>query len=246
MVQRVKGVLFDLGDTLLDFAQLDVTSLFEAGARLTYDYLQTLGKSLPSFATYHSRQLRALRWNYFKSKLTRREFNSLDLLGRLATGMGHELTGDQTLELAWRWYEPLSRCATSEEGLEDLLRRLGEQGIKLGLVSNTFVPAEVLDRHLEQLGLLEMLPVRVYSCRVGYRKPHPGIFAIALRQAGLEAGQAMFVGDSPRADILGANRAGMISVLKDPAGRYDGASVKPHHRIQRLSELPDILAQYNG
>jgi len=245
MARRVKGILFDFGDTLVDFGQPDVASVFEAGARLTYEYLQSLSKLLPSFVAYHRRQLRALRWNYFKSKLTRREFNSLDLLGRLATRMGHQLTDDQMLELAWLWYEPLSRSASVEDGLRDMLRRLGECGIKLGLVSNTFVPAAVLDRHLEQLGLLELLPVRVYSCQVGYRKPHPDIFAIALHRAGLEASEALFVGDSLRADIFGANRAGMISVLKDPAGRHNHDPIRPRHRIQTLRELPGILARYN-
>ena len=244
MAPSIKGILFDLGDTLVDFGHLDVPTLFEAGARQTYDYLQSLGERLPSFAAYHRRQLRAIRWNYFKSKLTRREFNSLDLLGRLGAKMGHRLTGQQMLELAWLWYEPLSRCATTEEGLANLLRGLAGQGVKLGLVSNTFVPSEVLDRHLGQLGLLELLPLRVYSCQVGYRKPHPGIFAIALHQAGLEAAETMFVGDSPRADIFGANRAGMISVLKDPAGRHGDNKVRPRHRIKSLSQLPGIVLQY--
>jgi putative hydrolase of the HAD superfamily len=246
MSRKIKGILFDLGDTLLDFGHLDVTSLFEAGGRATYDYLKGLGKSLPSFAAYHRRQLRAIRWNYFKSKLSGREFNSLDLLGQLAVRMGHQLSRDQMLELAWLWYEPLSRCARMEEGLCDLLKGLAGRGIRLGVVSNTFIPAEVLDRHLGQVGLLELLPVRVYSCQVGYRKPHPGIFVAALKLASLAASEAMFIGDSPKADVFGANRAGMISVLKDPLGRHDGNKVRPCHRIRGLGELPGILAQYDA
>lgn len=245
MANRIDGILFDLGDTLLDFGKLDITGLFEAGAKVTYEYLQQLGQPLPSFSKYHRRQLWAIRWNYFKSRFTRREFNALELLGRLGGRMGHTLTPSQTLELAWLWYQPLSQCATVEPGVRELLEAFRRQGLTMGLVSNTFVPGEVLDRHLERVGLLDLLPLRVYSSDVGYRKPHPNIFQLALERAHLDAGKTLFIGDSPLADIQGANNAGMISVLKDPTGKNAQAKTKPTHRIASLSELPRIIAQYN-
>ena len=245
MAVRVKGILFDLGETLLDFGKVDITSVFEAGAKLAYDYLAKRGQALPSFVKFHRRQLRAIRWSYLKSRFTRREFNSLDILGRLGQQMGHKLNTEQTLELAWLWYQPLSRLAVVETGLLRMLEGLRDQGLKLGLVSNTFVPAEVLDRHLEMEGLRRMLPVRVYSCQVGFRKPHPEIFRMASEQLGVDAGATMFVGDSPVADIFGANRAGMISVLKDPGGRHANDSAAAH-RITRLAELPALVAGYNA
>jgi FMN phosphatase YigB (HAD superfamily) len=55
----------------------------------------------------------------------------------------------------------------------------------------------------------------------------------------------MFVGDSPYADIRGANGAGVISVLKDPAGKYDAASVGANHRIGKITELTQIVESYN-
>jgi len=245
MTRRVNGILFDLGDTLLDFGNVDIPLLFEAGAQLAYDYLGKLGRPLPAFARYHRRQLWAIRWNYFKSRFTRREFNALDVLGRLSERMGHDLTREQTIELAWLWYRPLSECATVEDGLLEMLEEFRDQGIKLGLVSNTFVPGQVLDRHLKREDLLDLLPVRVYSCYVRYRKPNPNAFRIALQWAGLKAQETIFVGDSPEADVNGANTVGMISVLKDPADRHDANSVHANHRLRRLVELRGILAQYN-
>ena len=110
----IKGILFDLGDTLLDFGPIDTMEMFEQGARKTYQYLKALGQPVPAFGPYYRRQLRAIRWAYFKSRLTRREFNSIDLLGRLSHRMGHDLSDGQFEELAWQWYEPLSRQATIE------------------------------------------------------------------------------------------------------------------------------------
>ncbi len=243
-MNRVKGILFDLGDTLLNFGRVDISTLFEAGGHLAYNYLKSLGLALPTFARFHRQQLWAIRWSFFKSRFTQREFSSLEVMGRLSEKMGHNLTAEQTQELAWRWYEPLSRQATVEDGTRELLERFAAQGLKIGLVSNTFVPSSVLDRHLRQVNLLDVLPVRIYSCDVRYRKPHPGIFRIALERTGLQAGEALFVGDSPQADIVGSNHAGLISVLKDPEGRHPGA--KAMHRIHRVAELEQIVATYTS
>jgi len=241
---RLRGILFDLGDTLLNFGKVDVLGLFKQGASRAYDYLQSLGQPLMPFPTFYRKQVWAIRWAYFKSRITRREFNSLDLLGRVSDAMGHRLTHEQTLELAWQFYVPLRDKATVEPRTRELLEDFRRQGLTLGLVSNTFLPPEVLDRHLEQSNLLDLLPHRVYSSHVMYRKPHPGIFNIALSQTGLEAGQTLFVGDSPHADVVGANRKGLISVLKDPTGRHKKSRTNPAHRIARLEELREIVATY--
>ncbi|MCJ7543459.1 MAG: HAD family hydrolase [Phycisphaerae bacterium] len=245
MAGRIRGVFFDLGDTLLNFGHVDVASLFESGAQLAYAYLQSLGKTLPSFASYHRSQLWAVRWGYFKSRVTGREFNARALITRLGRKMGHDLTGQQIDELAWLWYEPLSHCAAVERDLRGTLEQLS-RGRTLGLISNTFIPASALDRHLRQANLLDLLPIRVYSCDVHYRKPHPAIFRIALERAHLPAEEAMFVGDSPVADVAGASRVGMVSVLKNPAGRYANGRIRADHTISRLSELPALVAGYDG
>jgi putative hydrolase of the HAD superfamily len=103
----------------------------------------------------------------------------------------------------------------------------------------------VLDRHLQQEGMLDQLPLRVYSCQVGIRKPRPGIFRLALQRAALTASRTIFVGDSPRTDIAGANRVGMISVLKDPTGRHANGRARPSHLIRSILELPRIIEEYN-
>jgi putative hydrolase of the HAD superfamily len=245
MRRRIEGILFDVGETLLDFGDFDGPKLFKAGGRLAYEYLRKLDQPLPPFGRYHLRQLWAVRWRYVLSRITGREFNALDVISRISRRFGQQLTGEQLVELAWLWYEPLSRRATVEDGVPELLTALREAGLTLGVVSNTFVPGQVIDRHLRQEGMLRQLTVRVYSCEVGYRKPRREIFAAALQRAGLQAAATLFVGDSPRADIRGANRMGMITVLRDAAGRYDGQRTRPRHRIRSVLELPRVLAEYD-
>lgn len=240
----IDGILFDLGDTLLDFGPVDTIDLFEQGAQRTYAYLEELHAPLPHFSVYHQKQLRAVRRAYAWSHLIRREFNALDVMAKMIEKMGFTLSDEQLEELAWRWYEPLSLQATVEPGTDAMLAAFDDQGITLGVVSNTFIPGGVLDRHLKQAGLLDYLEPRIYSCDIRYRKPHPKIFHCALAAAGLDPATTLFVGDTPSADVRGAKRVGLISVLKDPDGRHDGERLKPDYTIRSLAELPEIVRRY--
>jgi len=240
MGQSIRGILFDLGDTLLEFGKIDAVKLFGVGAQRGYDYLTELGVDLPDFTAYHRRHYWAVRWRYFKSRLNGRDFDIMDSIDRVGHTFGHRLSRENLMELAWRWYEPLSEVVWVEQGLTDMLSDLVRRGLKLGVVSNTILPKEVLDRHLAQTHLLEYLPTRVCS-----RRRARFFFETALTRGGLEPVQTIFVGDSPWADIKGANRMGMISVLKDPSDRHGPWKPRPQHRIRSILQLPRILDQYD-
>ena len=249
-IPMLRAVLFDLGDTLIDFEPLDTRAVFRDSARGTYEYLRDRGHRLPPFDRYCRAQFRAVRWRYFWAKLRGRDFNTLDLLrrylaesprveGKLGAAPSDEA---DLLELAWLWYAPLTRHSAPEIGTAQTLALLRDRGLKLGLVSNTFVPGAVLDRHLALHGLLEFFPVRVYSSEVGFRKPSPRIFELALNRLGVSAGEAAFVGDLVKTDIVGAWRMGMRTILKQPWGRTGVTHRVADVVIRCLADLPEALA----
>jgi len=245
MAERIEGILFDLGDTLLDFGAVDVLSVFRAGAELAHEYLRSIGQPVVSLSKYHSRQLWAIRWRCAISRIVRREFDSSDVLARVSRRMGQNLSDEQLAQLSWCFYEPLSRHGKLAEGTLQTLTALRDAGITMGLVSNTFLSAHILDRHLKQVGLFDLMAVRVYSSQVRWRKPDRRIFNKALDAAGLTAARTLFVGDRPDIDIRGANRVGMISVLRD-VGRTPCWRASPRHTIRQISELGELVARYNG
>lgn len=246
MARRIKGILFDLGETLLHYGDFDIPKFFRAGAELAYEYLKSLDQPLPAFEAYYRRQFRTIRWRYALSRLTACEFDAVKVMARMCEQMGQRLTAQQHDELTWLWYRPLSEHATLEDGTHELLREFLDEGLILGVVSNTFVPGRLLDRHLDRVGLLDLLAHRTYSADVGRRKPRRGIFTHALAQVGLQGDQTLFVGDLPWGDIHGANRAGLVSVLKDPDKRHARSWFKPKHRIGHITDLRDVLAACNG
>jgi HAD superfamily hydrolase (TIGR01549 family) len=240
----IRAVLFDLGDTLLDFEPVDSRALFRRGATKTYEYLQRKGCKLPPFENYCRRQLRAIRWAYFWAKLTRREFNSLTLLRRLAGDIHVQDNENILMRLAWLWYSPLIEHTSIEPELVSTLALLQARGIKLGIVSNTFVPGEVLDRHLRLTGLLEFFPTRIYSSEVGFRKPDRRIFELASKSLRVEPAQTLFVGDIVKTDILGARACGMRTAIKQPWCSPTARHRIADHVVRRIADVLEIV--FNG
>ncbi len=102
-------------------------------------------------------------------------------------------------------------------GTADALDALARSGWYVGCVSNADGKvAELLESH----GLRHRLRCIVDSGAVGIEKPDPRIFALALEQSGIPAGETYYVGDVHDIDVVGAKRAGLVPVLLDPLGRY--------------------------
>jgi putative hydrolase of the HAD superfamily len=243
---RIKAVLFDLGETLLDFGRVNATRLFREGARLSYGFLKELGQPVGNFTCYFWRNLLRLRMRHLLSNLTGRDFDALALLRSIGKGKGISLSTEQWNHLAWLWYEPLSRLGRTEPGTRETLTALEGLGLKLGIVSNTFVNSYSLERHLQQLGILDFFAVRIYSYEFDFRKPDARIFLAAAERIGETSENILYVGDRIDKDIRPAIRAGMHAVLKD-AYTNAGKKLPPGaRRIGRLAELPDLVRTINA
>jgi putative hydrolase of the HAD superfamily len=243
---EIKAVLFDLGETLLDFGKLKTTRLFRQGARLSYDFLKSCGQPVGSFEYYCWSNLIALRFRHFISNITKNDINSSALLRGIGTRKGIKLDAQQWRHFAWLWYEPLSKIGTTDPKIKETLIALKKMGLKLGIVSNTFVNAHSLEKHLEQLDLLDFFTVRMYSYEFDFRKPDARIFKIAAERIGEAAENILYVGDRIDMDIKPALKVGMKTVLK---AAYTNAGKTPPDRawkITRISELPALIKKINA
>ncbi len=236
----LRAILFDLGDTLIDFSPMDTRAVFRRAAEQTYHHLAGKSLKLPSLRDYTRGQLRALRWGYLRAKITGREFNSLDRLRDFCESQSLRLSVSELNDLAWNWYQPITEHSSVEAEAPALLAGLVARGLKMAVISNTFVPGSAMDRHLEMFSLLDFFPVRIYSSEVGVRKPARRIFELALSQLGVRGNESMFVGDLVKTDIGGARRAGMVTVLKQPWGTHR-ARRHADHIIHRLADLAPII-----
>jgi putative hydrolase of the HAD superfamily len=90
------------------------------------------------------------------------------------------------------------------------LRELRDRGLTVVAASNWDCS---LSDAIERIGLGELLDGAVSSAVAGVAKPDPAVFRAALRVAGCEPEEALFVGDSLENDVRGAEAVGMRGVL---------------------------------
>lgn len=115
------------------------------------------------------------------------------------------------------------------------LEKLAAFGYKIGLVSNW--DARLTSLSIET-GLSRYLDFVISSATVGFLKPQPEIFELALTRAGVEAADAMHVGDHYYADIMGARSVGITPVLLDRRGIVPQSDCLV---VNSLNELVDYL-----
>jgi HAD superfamily hydrolase (TIGR01549 family) len=244
--KRIKAVLFDLGETLLNFGKVNTTRVFQQSAQLTYEFLQSCSQPVGNFTYYCWRNLIAIRLRCLWADITGRDFDALSLLKKAGTKRGYQLSDQQWRQLGWLWYEPLSRLAKIEPTLKETLARLKEMGLKLGILSNTFISAGSLDKHLAQLGILDFFPFRLYSYQYDFRKPDTRIFQAAGEKMNEMLENILFVGDRIDKDIKPALKADMQAALKSA---YTNKSKKPPKgvpTINLISELPALVDKINA
>ncbi len=122
------------------------------------------------------------------------------------------------------------------------LRKLHDAGVPIAVVSNNdgTAEAQLIANEVAQTGPGPFVPVTtvVDSSLVGAAKPDPAIFTPALEALGVAAHRALYVGDTPHADVRGARNAGMPVVQLDPYDLYQGFD---HHRVPDVGHLVDLI-----
>ena len=122
------------------------------------------------------------------------------------------------------------------------LRELARLGVGLAVVSNAdgTVEAQLRADEICQVGPGPGVSVAAVldSSVVGVSKPDPTIFQLALDSLGVEPADAIHVGDTPAADVVGARAAGVTPVLVDPYDLHGGIDCQ---RVRSLADVPAVV-----
>lgn len=187
---KVEAFIFDIGNVLMRFRPGHAE---EALARLGESSVPDLGA------------LQALGLRYERGALQRAEF--LSAVGEVLAYAGPE----EDLSRAWQEiFQPNRPMWCLVEALHG--------HYPLYLLSNTnCLHHDYLAREYE---VFEKFADGVFSYRVKLMKPEPEIFALALRQFGVEAGATVYLDDLP-ANVEAARAAGLRSFQYHPEAHAD-------------------------
>lgn len=115
-----------------------------------------------------------------------------------------------------------------------LLTSLQQDGYILGVISNRDEP---FHEELKNLNLDSHFDFSLAGGEVNSFKPEPAIFEHGLKRAGVNAEEAVYVGDNYFADIIGSHRAGLTPVLYDPNILFPEADCTVVKTFSELHEM---------
>lgn len=237
---KYKAALFDLGSTLIEFENHDWHTMGKIGITNAYPFLK---EKFPQLIELH--KFGPTFYDYLKEILDQREDYSeialTDSCAMIFERMGLESTDGVIEKFINIYYRPIAEQITLIPGAVEILDKLKNAGLTIGLVSNSIFPEEFHRGEMGHFGLLKYFDFTIFSSSVGFRKPGKEIFDMALKKAGVAASQVIFIGDRFDADIIGAKNAGIISVWKYRENRENPENVRPDYSIVNLDELETIV-----
>lgn len=232
-IKHIQHIFFDLDHTLWDF---------ETNSRVAFEQMygvcdleRILGVSQVLFhQTYMVHNQRHwdlyaqgqisqsdLRWKRMYETLKDFEFDDIELAKTL---------GATYLEILPHGKSLFPRA-------KELLEYLRQKQYKLHIVSNGFEQTQY--KKLFHSGIKAFFSNIITSEASNYIKPDKQIFEYAASKSEASLNQCIMIGDSPEADLKGAQNAGIPSIYVD---HLNVETAVPHtYRVKELSEIEGIL-----
>ncbi|MEZ4358818.1 MAG: HAD family hydrolase [Kofleriaceae bacterium] len=196
---RVAAVTFDAGQTLIDLdTDLLAARLGERGVTVP---APALAASAPAAWRTYDAAVAAGAGHPWRT-----------LMSALLQGAAPALASEARVELVeWLWREQPRRNLWRRPipGMFELAASLRASGVAVAVLSNS---EGRLAELFAELGWAERFAVIADSGRLGIEKPDPRIFEWTLRQLGVDAADAVHLGDSWPADVEGALGAGLRAI----------------------------------
>ncbi|GAA3472938.1 HAD family hydrolase [Nonomuraea roseola] len=227
MADEIRGVLFDIDDTLFDYTSSERTGL------LGHLAAEGLLESFPS-----PEEAVALWRGIMEEEYTRFLRGELSFeeqrMVRVRRFLGRAIPDQE----AWfgRYSALVTKAWAAFPDAAPVLEALAPH-FKLGVVSNSSLQHQ--RTKLTTLGLLDHFgEAIVCSHEYGRAKPHPEIFLAGCELLGLPPGQVAYVGDKYDVDALGARAAGLRAFWLDRVG---GSAVQ-EEGVTVIGSLEELVA----
>ncbi|PWL41128.1 MAG: noncanonical pyrimidine nucleotidase, YjjG family [Bacillota bacterium] len=227
---RYSLVLLDNDGTLMDFKRAQNHALSEM--------LKALGlPGGPDILKVYDK-INTMVWEEFeRGELTKPQLQ--DKRFRLLAqhlGVGH-LTPREMNEA---YADQLALCTFSEPGAEELLQRLYGK-CTLAMITNGV--ERVQTSRYERSFLKKYIPHLFVSEALGSQKPTAEYFdqVFALLGEGVRREDAIILGDSLTADILGGRNAGVDTCWYNPKGLPGDPDIRPTYEIRTLDAFADLI-----
>ena len=225
----IKGVVFDLDNTLLDFMKMKefavkaaIKGMIEAGLIVNEDKSYNEINSIYEEFGWENQKV----FDVFLEKSIGHVDNKF-----LAAGI-----------VAYRRAREANLMAYPN--VNKTLMALSKSGIKLGVVSDA--PSREAWMRIYYLNLYHYFDVVITYDDSGERKPSPIPFQLALDGMGLRPEETIMIGDWPERDVVGAQQIGMKTAFARYGDTFGTVNSGADWDLNDIYQLVDIINEHNS
>jgi len=225
----IKGVVFDLDNTLLDFMKMKefavkaaIKGMIEAGLKVNEDKSYIEINSIYEEFGWENQKV----FDVFLEKSIGHVDNKF-----LAAGI-----------VAYRRAREANLMAYPN--VNKTLMALSKSGIKLGVVSDA--PSLEAWMRIYYLNLYHYFDVVITYDDSGERKPSPIPFQLALDGMGLRPEETIMIGDWPERDVVGAQQIGMKTAFARYGDTFGTVNSGADWDLNDIYQLVDIINEHNS
>jgi putative hydrolase of the HAD superfamily len=225
----IKGVVFDLDNTLLDFMKMKefavkaaIRGMIEAGLKVNEDKSYIEINSIYEEFGWENQKV----FDVFLEKSIGHVDNKF-----LAAGI-----------VAYRRAREANLMAYPN--VNKTLMALTKSGIKLGVVSDA--PSREAWMRIYYLNLYHYFDVVITYDDSGERKPSPIPFQLALDGMGLRPEETIMIGDWPERDVVGAQQIGMKTAFARYGDTFGTVNSGADWDLNDIYQLVGIINEHNS
>ncbi len=239
---NIRGIIFDLGYTLIDYKETGWSEIRQEALQTGYSRLKSDNIGLHDFDNFVSLYLTKKEECRSRSFDAMLGWNIIDVVGELLDDYGIKNSSNYSRIFVEAVYKIEQKQMIIDDNIINALEKLKKRNYKIGIISNTIYPAFLHENDMERFGWKQFIDFQIYSSQCTFRKPHPSIFEAGIKMMDLPADNIIYVGDRYRLDALGAQKAGLIPVIKYCKKQtYPDQWPEDIPIVQNISELLTLL-----
>lgn len=225
---KIKTLLLDLDDTLLDFGAAERVAVSKAFRDIGLEPTPTLLRRYS--------QINESQWEAFERGELSRDRVLVHRFELLFRELGVCADAQHTEDI-YRGYLGIGHYFV--EGAPELLEYLSPK-YNLYIASNGV--ADTQNTRLASAGIGKYFKDIFISETTGHHKPERAYFDYCFaRIPDFDPEQTMIVGDSLTSDIRGGRNAGILTCWFNPKGKPRREDIVPHFEVRSLKELQELL-----
>ena len=241
----IRGVIFDLGDTLVSQQPLAGGDSNLGGAAAILPLIQEFSGGSPSaevLAAAIGEKLHAAIVASYESSYSQPDAEVL--FHEVLDELDCSLPPERAPAILDNYFRGHYECMVPLAYVIDTLKLAKQMALNLGILANVLWGPEILRDRLRKVGIAGLMSCVVFSCEIGRMKPYPGAYREVLRRMDLHASEVVMVGDDPIVDVIGAQRAGLKAIWKrsDP-NQAPPKEAKPNQSIEDIRQLLPAVAE---